>query len=136
MIPEGASLIGAFGGNPLPWFVISEDELEVNPATPETIFYNDLEKSEQDHWIGRLKPHSYQVMHTPVTYAAWKDLPCTYLYCMDDQAIPLEIQKMMVEGTAQGCGFRTETVEAGHSPFLSKTKETAEAIVRAAEVGA
>lgn len=72
IIDEGHSLIGAFGGSPLPWFRISEDNMEVNPDTPEKIFYNDLGEKEQNEMIAKLKPQSYQVMHTPVTYAAWK----------------------------------------------------------------
>lgn len=72
IVDEGESLIGAFGGEPLPWFRVSADGMEVNPATPEDIFYNDLEPKVQEEMIAQLKPQSYQVMHTPVTYAAWK----------------------------------------------------------------
>jgi hypothetical protein len=72
VIDEGHSLIGAFGGQPLPWFKISDDNMEVNPDTPEKIFYNDLDPETQESMIGQLKPQSYQVMHTPVRYAAWK----------------------------------------------------------------
>ena len=46
--------------------------------------------------------------------------------------IPLPIQKMMVEGTAKGTGMRTESVDASHSPTLSKPDEVAAAIRRAA----
>lgn len=72
IVDEGASLIGAFGGNPLPWFAVSEDGMEVNPMTPDKIFYNDCEEETTKRMIEGLKPQSYQVMHTPVTYAAWK----------------------------------------------------------------
>ena len=71
-------------------------------------------------------------MHSPCTYAAWRDVPSTYLYCLQDAAIPIEIQKAMVEGTASGTGIKTETVDASHSPFLSKPDEVTAAIRRAA----
>ncbi|KAK4496457.1 hypothetical protein PRZ48_012437 [Zasmidium cellare] len=132
IVDEGHSLIGAFGGNPLPWFRISEDQMEVNPDTPEKIFYNDVEGKTTKEMISQLKPQSYQVMHTAVTYAAWKHIPSTYIYTTQDAAIPLPIQQMMVETVAKGYPVSTQTVDAGHSPFLSKPKETAEAIRRAA----
>lgn len=72
IVDEGHSLIGAFGGNPLPWFKISDDNLEVNPDTPENIFYNDVDEQVTKEMIAQLTPQSYQVMHTPVTFAAWK----------------------------------------------------------------
>ncbi|KAF2161519.1 hypothetical protein M409DRAFT_69642 [Zasmidium cellare ATCC 36951] len=132
IVDEGHSLIGAFGGSPLPWFKISEDQLEVNPDTPEKIFYNDVADNTTEEMIRALRPQSYQVMHTPVTYAAWKHIPSTYIYTTQDAAIPLQIQQMMVETVAKGYPINTDTVDAGHSPFLSKPKETAEAIRRAA----
>ncbi|GAB0136171.1 hypothetical protein EsDP_00004483 [Epichloe bromicola] len=131
IIPENASLIAAFGGNALPWFRVSEDGLEVNPDTPEHIFYNDVPEDKVGQLVRQLKPQSYRVMHSPLTFAAWKHVPCTYLYCSRDNAIPPEIQKMMVEGTAAGYGIRTDEIDAGHSPHLTKPNEVAESIAKA-----
>lgn len=72
VIPEGKSLIQAFGGHDLPWFEISEDKSEVNPSTPANIFYNDMSEDEQQAAVATLRPQSYQCFHSPVTYAAWK----------------------------------------------------------------
>lgn len=44
----------------------------------------------------------------------------------------VQIQELMVTGTAQGVPFKTETVDAGHSPFMAKPTEVVEAIKRAA----
>lgn len=132
VIPEGQSLISAFGGNDLPWFNISDDRLQVMPATPVETFYNDLSDEDASKFVSQLKPHSYQTFHSKCTYAAWKVVPSTYLYCLKDAAIPLEIQKLLVEETAKGYGFNTESVDASHSPFQSKPDEVADAIRRAA----
>lgn len=136
VIPEGKSLIEAFGGNDLPWFNISEDKLEVNPDTPEKIFYNDLPESMYDDLKSQLKPMSYQPFHAKLAYAGWAHIPSTYLYCKQDNAIPTFVQEMMVNDFAGGAGvkIRTETVDASHSPFLSMPKETAAAIQRSAEI--
>ncbi|KAK7179525.1 hypothetical protein DPSP01_011960 [Paraphaeosphaeria sporulosa] len=131
IIPEGSSLISAFGGNDLPWFDVSEDGTEVRPKHPEAIFYNDMSEEAQANAVANLAPHSYRVFHSALTYAAWKHVPTTYVYCSGDAAIPLEIQKTMVERTAQGFPIRTQELDASHSPFLSLPRETADAIERA-----
>ncbi|GLI81850.1 hypothetical protein PoHVEF18_010242 [Penicillium ochrochloron] len=132
IIPEGQSLISAFGGNRLPWFTVSEDQLEVQPATPDKIFYNDCNDTQVKDAVASLKPHSYQTFYSPCTYAAWKQIPSTYLYCRRDAAIPISVQKMMVEGTAKGYAIKTEDLDASHSPFFSKPDDLSAAIRRAA----
>lgn len=132
VIKEGDSLIGAFGGNALPWFKVSEDQLEVVAANPQQTFYHDCDTAQIESSIAALKPHSYQTLHSPCTYAAWRDVPSTYLYCTEDAAIPLVVQQAMVEGTAMGIDMKTETLHASHSPFLSKPDETTAAIRRSA----
>lgn len=132
VIPEGQSLHSAFGSQDLPWWEVSSDKLLVTPITPENIFYNDLDEADVETMVGGLQTHSYQTFHSEVTYAAWKEVPSTYCYCTKDQAIPLDIQKMMVESTAKGTGMVTTTLDAGHSPFVNFPQETADAIRRAA----
>jgi len=85
---------------------------------PERRFYNDLSKREQDHWISELRPHPSIAQLTPLTYVAYRHHPVYYLFCENDEALPLELQRMMVVGT--GLDFKTETCTAGHSPFLSQ----------------
>lgn len=134
IIPQGKTLIEAFGGNDLPWFDVSGDKMEVNPMTPETIFYNDLPEDVVQKMKADLKPHSYQTFHSKLEYAGWQSVPSTYFYCLQDNAIPMFVQKLMVEEFAKGTEIRTDTIDASHSPMLSKPKETAEAIKRAAEL--
>lgn len=134
IIPPGASLIAAFGGNPLPWFDISEDQKEVNPIDPEKVFYNDLPPELVKKCVASLRPFSYSCHHSPLTHATWQTIPCTYLKCTLDNAVPTFVQDMMINDIAQGVQIRTETVESSHSPFLSKPDETADAIRRAAEI--
>jgi pimeloyl-ACP methyl ester carboxylesterase len=132
VIDEGKSLHGAFGGQDLPWWDISEDKTTVMPKTPKDIFYNDVDDETADAMANSLEPHSYRTFYSPVTYAAWKHVPSTYLYCLQDAAIPIHIQKMMVEETGKGAEFRTETLDASHSPFLSMPEQMAKSIRRAA----
>jgi hypothetical protein len=132
LIPEGQSLHSAFGGQDLPWYDLSADKTTVVPKTPEDIFYNDLEEADVEKMVSELQTHSYQTFHSKVTYAAWKEVPSTYCYCSKDQAIPIQIQQMMVEDWAKGTNMLTTTLGAGHSPFVNYPQQTANAIRRAA----
>lgn len=134
VVPEGKSLLSVFGGQEPPWFDVAVDKLEVNVSGAEAakVFYNDLDEGQVKKAVSELLPHSYRTFLSTCTYEAWRDVPSTYLYCLKDMALPLSVQKSMVEETAKGCGIRTETVDASHSPFISKPEETALAIRRAA----
>lgn len=50
-----------------------------------------------------------------------------------DNAIPINLQRKYVEVVAKGCNIRTETIDSGHSPFLSKPSDTVRAILRSIE---
>lgn len=128
VLPEGASLMDGLQGKPLEWFDIAADQKTLTPKRPGEIFYNDVESPQQ--YIDDLKPHSYQTLWSKLTYAGWKHVPCTYLYCLQDQAIPIHVQKAMVEGS--GVEFRTDTLDASHSPFLSFPDEMTKSIRQAA----
>ncbi|KAL2800571.1 Alpha/beta hydrolase fold-1 [Aspergillus keveii] len=132
LIPKGQSLMSAFGGADLPWWSISPDRTIVNPLSPEEIFYDDMSPPEIETAISELNPHAYQSFSGIVTYEAWRDVPTTYLYCLQDKAIPMRVQRMLVQEFARGAGIRTETVNASHSPFYSVPGEVVKAIRRAA----
>lgn len=133
VIPEGTSLHSAGGGKVQPWYNVSDDETSIECNDPKHVFYNDMSENEAEAAISTLKPQSYGAFKSPCTYAAWKEVPSTYLYCFKDNAIPYAFQKTMVEQWAKGYEFRTETLDSSHSPFLSMPEETAAAIRRAAE---
>lgn len=63
---------------------------------------------------------------TKVSYAAWKNIPVSYLVCEDDQALLVQGQDGMIE-IVRGKGVEVEVtrLKASHSPFLSMPDETA-----------
>lgn len=131
VLPAGASLMGGLGGKDLPWFDVSASKREVEPINPAEIFYNDLAPDEQQRQIERLETFSYQMYYQETTWAPYKEVPSSFVYCTKDNAIPLQVQQGMVKGS--GADFLETTVEAGHSPFLSKVEEVVKAIEGAAE---
>lgn len=88
---------------------------------PDRRFYNDLSKEEQEHWVAELKPCPAIAQLTPITQTAYTYHPTTYLFCEGDQALPVELQRMMVQqAEKKGAVINKETCSAGHSPFLSQ----------------
>jgi hypothetical protein len=73
-----------------------------------------------------LRPQSWRAYLDPTEHAAYLDIPSGYLYCTLDQAMLPEYQTGIV-GAAKAAGAKIvweETLEASHSPFLSKIEET------------
>jgi hypothetical protein len=70
---------------------------------------------------------------TAVSHEAFRDVPVTYLLCEQDQALPAEVQKMMI-GRIEDVGVKVdvESCMGRHSPFLSMPETLVEVVVRAA----
>lgn len=129
-LPEGVSLFEAAGGRDAPWWVISSDRLTCTPATPEKIFYGDMSAADHEHHVKRLRPNSYRCFHQKLGYAAYRDVPATYIFAEKDEAIPIEAQRGMVKGS--GVEWTEVNLDTDHSPFWTKPKEVADAVRRGA----
>ena len=131
VLPENVSVHDVLpGGKPFDWFLISDDEMVVNPAVPTERFYHDLDSKAAEVAARDIRPFSNRCFASKSTYAAWKHVPSTYLFCEKDRAVPIEVQKYMVQ--TSGVEWKTETLNSSHTPFLSMPEETAKAIRRAA----
>ncbi|KAJ5156759.1 hypothetical protein N7492_009562 [Penicillium capsulatum] len=73
------------------------------------------------------------VLHTTVTAAAWKTIPTTYISTLEDYAVPLVYQEIMLKKVRkQGVELKVETYDADHSLYITKEKEMVDAAVKAA----
>ena len=69
------------------------------------------------------------------TYAAFKDIPTTYVVCMLDRIVPVEQQEGMISRAkeVQSSAFDVvERLESGHEPILSKVEEMVRVVEKAA----
>jgi pimeloyl-ACP methyl ester carboxylesterase len=100
---------------------------------PANAFYNDMPEEERRHWVSELLCCPSTPQLDPITQAAYLHHPVTYLYCEDDQGIPIALQEMMVGKVRESTGIeiRKERCHAGHSPFLSQP-ETVLAVAKRA----
>jgi len=130
-VDEGVCLMDGLGGQPLPWFDIASDEKSLMPKTPIETFYNDIhDKKVLDDLVGSLNQQSYGAFWSKSTYAAWRDVESTYVVCERDEAIPLHAQQGMIANVKKsieetgGKGRMQEvTIDASHTPFVSRPEE-------------
>ena len=66
----------------------------------------------------------------PLTYASWKEIPCSWIYTEKDEIVLLKDQKMMVEEAKSkfGVDIETFTLPSSHSPFLSMPEKLVEIV--------
>ncbi|KAF4445657.1 hypothetical protein F53441_10606 [Fusarium austroafricanum] len=131
VMPKGASILGALGGNYLPWMRVEGDYVYAD--TPENVFYHDVDTELQAKSIAALKHQSRRVYVDPVQYEPWHEIPCFFIYCDEDRAIPLAIQENLAKLLGPNSG--SFHIKASHSPFLSLPKETVEGLELAVKDG-
>lgn len=86
----------------------------------EHVLYGDVEPRLAQQAAARLGRQSLASVTQPLTQAAWRTVPSTYILCEQDLALPLPLQEAMAT-RAQ----RTVRLRSGHSPFLSQPAELA-----------
>lgn len=88
--------------------------------------FHELSDAESQHWSSLLKPSSLGAMWSNQTYAAWKDIPSTYVLCQNDRVMPVERQEGMIKKAkeVQPKAFDVvESLESGHEPIFNKIDE-------------
>ena len=98
-------------------------------------FFHDISVSDGEHWASLLEPHSVGAMWSDQTYAAFKDIPSTYVVCELDRVVSVEQQERMIKSAkdAQSTAFDVvERLQSGHEPIFSKVEELVGVMERAA----
>ncbi|KAJ5585512.1 uncharacterized protein N7459_005312 [Penicillium hispanicum] len=130
VISQGISLLQMFGGNYLPWMHLRGNYCTT--SSQNIVFYHDLAPDAQKKWISRLTHTSRAVFEDIVPYEPWHTLPCMYIFCEDDRALPVSMQEDMAARLGDYTSYRCDS---SHSPFLSVPGQVAEACQLAAKVG-
>lgn len=74
------------------------------------------------------EPHGPRSTPLSLTPERWGSIPRTYIECMHDQTIPLSSQRLMQKMSPGGTRV---TLDADHSPFLSRPAELVAALIGA-----
>jgi pimeloyl-ACP methyl ester carboxylesterase len=130
MLPEGQSIRSSGGAKGGAGGARTDEEGRIVYMDPISTFYHDVPKDLAQEQVKILTHHSVATLSEPMRYAAYRDIPTTYLLCENDQAIPYARQVQMVEQAVTN--VRRVVCSAGHSPFLSQVEMTAKVISDAA----
>ena len=76
------------------------------------------------------EPHGPRSTPLRLTPERWGSLPRTYVECTQDLTIPIASQRLMQDMSP---GAKVVTLDADHSPFLSRPAELTEALLAAAD---
>jgi pimeloyl-ACP methyl ester carboxylesterase len=121
-IGQAATVLAADGGIP-EWWDMHPEEGYVDARRAEEIFYGDLPPEHAADYAARLTHQSLASGAQPLSDAAWKYVPSSYVVCDLDAGLPPATQEEMARRTR-----RVHHLAAGHSPFLSRPAELAELI--------
>lgn len=127
--PPGFALASMYGGKTPPFFEIKDGlSLPTGPPGPAHLFYNDIPEEKAKEHIALMKPQSEKIPYAaaPDVFTPCKNIPVGYIICTKDNVqLPMVQYKMVEELVAQGFDVHAVEAECGHSPFLSKSEETA-----------
>ncbi|KAL3443284.1 alpha/beta-hydrolase [Aspergillus insuetus] len=125
LVPAGAS-VASFLPDGLDSFMTLKDD-KMYPKKPKEMFYGDLDDEAASKYLAEIVPHAPEAMHTPLTYAAYYDVPTSYILCARDVGFPLFAQRKIAGIPGEGV-VRTYTVDGGHFAMLSQPQAVADAI--------
>ncbi|WP_433241725.1 alpha/beta fold hydrolase [Streptosporangium sp. CA-135522] len=102
------------------------DYLRVPAAAATQMFYGDCTPQQARTAIAGLTPEHVKTVSTPVTRAAWREIPSTYVVCENDNAILAHVQTRMARRAK-----RSLVMDSAHSPMLSRPRELATLLTQA-----
>jgi pimeloyl-ACP methyl ester carboxylesterase len=111
----GESLLGSVGGEAPEWWDVQEAQGRIRATDPQKIFYGDVEARKASAAAARLGYQSLPAVSQPLTRAAWRTIPSTYVVCEQDAGLPVFAQETMARRA-----HRIRRLSSSHSPFLSQ----------------
>ncbi|RDW74772.1 hypothetical protein BP6252_05914 [Coleophoma cylindrospora] len=110
--------------------------VNVSPEDAKKIFYNDLSSARGEELAAQLVPQSLGVYFSKATYAAWKDIPSTFVVGDTDQSsFTPAVVEMMIKGARMMEPSAFDVVEhckeGGHCVMISYPEWTADVLRRA-----
>ncbi|KAL2832213.1 alpha/beta-hydrolase [Aspergillus pseudoustus] len=129
LVPPGAS-VASFLPHGLDHLMTLEGGM-MHPKNPREMFYSDLDDETALKYLAGIVPHAPECMQNPLTYAAYRDVPTSYILCARDVGFPVTAQQQIAGIPGEGV-VRTYTIDGGHFAMLSQPNAVAEAIQDAA----
>ncbi|KAI9840614.1 MAG: hypothetical protein M1837_001510 [Sclerophora amabilis] len=112
------------------------DTFTLTREAAEWSMFHDIPASDGGHWFSLMKPQSIGALWSDLTYAAWEEIPSTYVVCETDRVIPLESQESMIANAkeVQPTAFDVvERINCGHEPIWSNIDDLVRILNMAAD---
>lgn len=125
-LPEVGESLSSFGdGSPAPFLDIDAEggTFGVRPEALVDTFLQDCSAEIGKAAMSRLARQSLSVLQQPVRASAWRQVPSTYLVCVQDKGTPVSAQRAFAKRANN-----TVEINAGHHPFLSEPEAVADLI--------
>jgi pimeloyl-ACP methyl ester carboxylesterase len=107
-------------------------DLYLDPEQFHAAFAADVDRGTSDVMAATQRPWAGAAFGEPSGPPAWKTLPCWYLLCTEDTAIPPATQRFM----AERANARIQEVPASHASMVSQPEAATQLILQAAEAAA
>ncbi|CAG7995474.1 unnamed protein product [Penicillium salamii] len=131
--PKGQTVLDQLGGNWLPWMIIKNpDDGYCWSSSAEQIFYHDMSPEEQQKAIAKLQPQPQKSFNEPAVHEPWHEMPSMFLFCDQDQALPLAVQENLAKNLVDPVTYH---VDGSHSAFLSVPEQVIDGLELALKEG-
>ncbi|KAK6206643.1 hypothetical protein LQW54_007595 [Pestalotiopsis sp. IQ-011] len=126
-VPKGVCMMDLMGGKPLHWMDVQGDRVYGKPELLPEVAFNDLDAEAQSKWAKELTHQSAALYAVPSNYEPWTNgVPCGYIFCTDDNALPLSLQQQMA--AMLNPGPAVASLKAGHCPHVSMPDDFVRAV--------
>jgi pimeloyl-ACP methyl ester carboxylesterase len=107
-------------------------DLYLDPGEFHAAFAADVDRGTSDVMAATQRPWTGAAFGEPAGPPAWKTVPCWYLLCTEDKAIPPATQRFMAERAKA----RIQEVPASHASMVSQPEAATQLILQAADAAA
>jgi hypothetical protein len=125
----GEAPLSTLGGEPAPGLEVYEGKGEdgvglIKITEPVELLYGDVDPDFAQQAVAQLGLQAFAAVTQPLTEAAWRHHPSTYIICEANSALPSFVQEMMAKRAE-----RVRRIQSSYSPFPSQPAELA-ALIR------
>ncbi|KAJ7793711.1 Alpha/Beta hydrolase protein [Mycena olivaceomarginata] len=131
---EGQGLTDVMGDTKLGYITVEGEYMVMDPAGCTPVVFSDLPHEEGLAWASKMPNHSAISFGQKLTYAAYKDIPASYLFCEADKCVTPEVQNRIIAAMESEMGGKTvdrHSVKADHAVNVTQPKAMA-SVIRAA----
>ncbi|KAJ7673838.1 Alpha/beta hydrolase fold-1 [Mycena polygramma] len=133
---EGESSKDVFGDQaaPLDFLSVEGEYMVMEPVGSAAVNFSDLPHEEGIAWTSKMPNHAAASFTHKITYAAYKDIPVSYVVCEEDKCIPPALQNGIIAKMEAEMGGREVdrySLKTSHVPQASQP-ESVVAVIRKA----